>query len=51
MKTVLIFFSFLKVANLTLYTVALIVFAVTKANTNADVENQVCLLNDFLINC
>ncbi|XP_042954350.1 major facilitator superfamily domain-containing protein 12-like isoform X3 [Carya illinoinensis] len=32
--------AFTMVANLTLYAIALIVFAVTKAETNADVENQ-----------
>ncbi|XP_040992281.1 major facilitator superfamily domain-containing protein 12-like isoform X3 [Juglans microcarpa x Juglans regia] len=32
--------AFTMVANLTLYAIALIVFAVTKAETNADIENQ-----------
>lgn len=44
-------FFFSKVANLTLYAIALIVFAVTKAETNADVENQVHSLNEVSIDC
>ncbi|KAK7814052.1 major facilitator superfamily domain-containing protein 12, partial [Quercus suber] len=38
--SVLVAVSFSSIANLSLYAVALIVFAVTKANTYADFENQ-----------
>ena len=37
--------NLLKVANLSLYAVAFVVFGVTRASTHADIENQVWLFS------